>query len=90
MSRHVLFPGTFDPPTLGHIDLVRRALRLFERVTVALAEHPTKTALFGIDERLRLLEESCSGLGQVQVVRRAGLVSDAVPDFAPTTQELHP
>ncbi len=74
---HALFPGTFDPPTLGHLDVLGRAAHLFDRVTVALADHPTKEALFPVDERLRLLEECVSGLDGVEVARWSGLVVDA-------------
>ena len=81
LSKHVLFPGTFDPPTLGHVDLIRRGLRLFERVTVALAKHPTKQALFSFEERLALLEESTADLPGVGVVRLEGLVVHAAADL---------
>jgi len=77
MALHVLFPGTFDPPTLGHLDVVQRAARLFDRVTVALAEHATKTPLFPLDEREALLRECTAGLDRVEVVRLEGLVVDA-------------
>jgi len=53
----VLYPGSFDPVTLGHLDLVQRALRLFDRVTVAVAVNPTKTPLFSVEERIAMLEE---------------------------------
>ncbi len=76
-AAHALFPGTFDPPTLGHLDLVQRASRLFERVTVALAEHPTKTPTLSFEERQRLLEECTREFDGVQVVRLEGLVVDA-------------
>lgn len=71
---HALFPGTFDPPTLGHLDLVRRALELFERVTVAVAVHPTKQALFDVEERLDLLRAVTKDLGDVHVARIDGLL----------------
>jgi pantetheine-phosphate adenylyltransferase len=74
---HALFPGTFDPPTAGHMDLVERAARLFERLTVALAEHPTKQALFTVEERLELLQQCTSAWPNVLVRRHAGLVVDA-------------
>lgn len=73
-GRHALFPGTFDPPTLGHLDLVRRALALFERVTVAVASHPTKQALFPVEERLELLRAITRDLGDVGVTRIEGLL----------------
>lgn len=73
-AAHVLFPGTFDPPTLGHLDLVRRAAALFARVTVAVAENAGKQALFDVEERLALLRASTAGLANVSVVRVDGLV----------------
>ncbi len=84
MDPHVLFPGTFDPPTLGHLDLVRRAAALFGRVTVAVADHPSKTALFSVEERLALLEESTAGIPGVAVARISGLVVDACKDLGAT------
>jgi pantetheine-phosphate adenylyltransferase len=75
-ARHALFPGTFDPVTLGHLDLIRRASRTFERVTLAVATHPTKTGLLSIDERLDLLRAASSDLPNVDVVRLEGLVVD--------------
>lgn len=75
--RHALFPGTFDPPTLGHLDLVERASVLFERVTVAVATHPEKKSLFGVEERLALLQECSAGLANVQVAAIEGLVVHA-------------
>lgn len=75
-SSHALFPGTFDPPTLGHLALVRRALHLFDRVTVALAAHPTKRTLFTIEEREQLLRESLQGEERVSFARFEGLVVD--------------
>jgi len=81
---HVLFPGTFDPPTLGHLDLVTRAARLFARVTVAVAENPTKQALFGVEERLTLLRECTASLDNVGVARVAGLAVDACRQLGAT------
>ena len=78
---HVLFPGTFDPPTLGHLDLVRRSIALFGRVTVALAEHPTKQSLFDVNERIELLRESTRDLDGVEVVHLEGLVIEACERF---------
>ncbi len=77
MASHLLFPGTFDPPTLGHVDLVRRALELFDRVTVGLAEHPSKQALFTAKERAELFEACTHGWEGVEVVVIDGLVVQA-------------
>ena len=73
---HALFPGTFDPVTQGHLDLVRRAAALFERVTVAVASHPTKTELLPLERRLELLRETTAGIPGVEVARLEGLVVD--------------
>jgi pantetheine-phosphate adenylyltransferase len=77
LATHVLFPGTFDPPTLGHLDLVARAARLFARVTLGVAENASKQALLGVEERLALLRESTAGIDNVAVVRVEGLVVEA-------------
>lgn len=77
MATHVLFPGSFDPPTLGHLDLVRRAARLFARVTVGVADHSQKQALFPVEERLALLRALVTELDNVAVVRIEGLTVSA-------------
>ena len=76
-NSHALFPGSFDPPTLGHADLVRRALGLFGRVTVLVAAHPSKNRLFSAEERCDLLREALSGLEGVTVAQTSGLLVDA-------------
>ena len=73
----MLLPGTFDPPTLGHLDLVERAARLFARVTLGVAENASKQALFGVEERLALLRAATAGIDNVAVVRVEGLVVDS-------------
>lgn len=78
---HALFAGTFDPPTLGHVDVVRRAALLFERVTVGLADHPEKHPLFSIEERLELWRELARPLRVVVVARVTGLVVDAAREL---------
>jgi pantetheine-phosphate adenylyltransferase len=59
MPRTALFPGSFDPVTNGHIDLVRQACRLADCLVLAIGTHPGKAPLFGTEERLARLEESC-------------------------------
>jgi pantetheine-phosphate adenylyltransferase len=73
-SLHALFPGTFDPVTHGHLDIVRRAAKLFDRVTVAVALHPSKQELLPVPERLALLREVTADIGGVDVVQIEGLV----------------
>jgi len=59
MPRTALFPGSFDPVTIGHLDLVRQACRLADRLVLAIGTHPGKAPLFGTEERLAMLEETC-------------------------------
>lgn len=73
MSRAV-YAGTFDPMTLGHLDVATRAAHVFERLTVAVAEDPRKTLLFSVEERLELARTSVAGLANVEVVPFGGLL----------------
>jgi pantetheine-phosphate adenylyltransferase len=59
MVRTALFPGSFDPVTNGHLDVVRQAARLAPRLVLAIGTHPGKTPLFTAEERLAMIEESC-------------------------------
>ena len=80
MHKDVLavYPGTFDPITLGHEDVVRRATQLFGRVIVAVAAGHHKKRLFSVDERLEMVREAVKGYPQVQVESFAGLLRDFV------------
>jgi pantetheine-phosphate adenylyltransferase len=80
-ARHALFPGTFDPFTLGHRDLVARAARLFGRVTVAVARNPEKQSLFSAEERAELARGAVSGIGEIEVTLIPGLVVQACEDL---------
>jgi pantetheine-phosphate adenylyltransferase len=71
-----LCPGTFDPVTNGHLDIVRRAARLFERVVVAVVENPAKEPLFEVRERVEMLGEAVTELDNVEVDSFAGLLVD--------------
>ena len=64
MSRTALFPGSFDPVTNGHLDLVRQAARLADRLVLAIGTHPGKAPLFSAEERLAMLEETCGALAR--------------------------
>jgi pantetheine-phosphate adenylyltransferase len=64
MPRIALFPGSFDPVTNGHLDIVRQAGRLAERLVLAIGTHPGKTPLFSAQERLGMLEETCAPLAR--------------------------
>ena len=67
MPRTALFPGSFDPVTNGHLDIVAQAARLAERLVLAICTHPGKSPLFSADERLAMLNETCAS-----VARKAG------------------
>jgi pantetheine-phosphate adenylyltransferase len=71
-----LCPGTFDPVTNGHLDIVRRAAGLFDRVVVAVVENPSKEPLFENAERVEMLREAVQGLNNVEVDSFAGLLVD--------------
>jgi pantetheine-phosphate adenylyltransferase len=75
-ARTAVFPGTFDPFTNGHLDLTRRAARLFERVVVAVAHNPGKGALFTAVERVEMIRGATKTLRRVEVVEFDDLVVD--------------
>jgi pantetheine-phosphate adenylyltransferase len=62
-----LYPGTFDPLTNGHLDLIKRSVRMFDKVVVAIFESPMKGPLFSVEERRRLIEESTQGLSNIEI-----------------------
>jgi len=74
MSVTALFPGTFDPPTNGHIDLIQRGSKLFGHLIVAILNNPGKNPLFSVDERVEMLTEVTSSLGNVSVATFDGLM----------------
>ncbi|MBK9240815.1 MAG: pantetheine-phosphate adenylyltransferase [Acidobacteria bacterium] len=63
-SRIAIFPGSFDPLTNGHLDVIRRTTRLFDRVIVAVLVNQEKRAVFTVDERVAMINEACAGLGE--------------------------
>jgi pantetheine-phosphate adenylyltransferase len=71
-----LCPGTFDPVTNGHLDIVRRAAGLFHRVVIAVVENPSKEPLFENTERVEMLREAVADLGNVEVDSFSGLLVD--------------
>jgi pantetheine-phosphate adenylyltransferase len=64
MPRTALFPGSFDPVTNGHLDLVRQAVRLADRLVLAIGTHPGKTPLFTVEERRAMVEETCGTIAR--------------------------
>ena len=77
-NRTVIYPGTFDPITNGHVDLVERASRLFDRVVVAIAFNEKKTPLFTLEERVELCAAAVQGIDNVEVKG----FSNPLTDFA--------
>ena len=76
--RTVIYPGSFDPPTNGHLDVIQRASRLFDRVIVGVARNENKQPLFTLAERRTLIEESVVDLGNVEVDVFEGLLVEYV------------
>ncbi len=76
MGLTALCPGTFDPVTNGHLDIIGRAGRHFDRVVVGVLENPSKQPLFSVQERISMLREACQGLGPVEVTAFGGLLVD--------------
>lgn len=76
MKKIAIYPGTFDPITNGHVDLIQRGLRIFDQIIVAVAMNPKKTSLFTVEERVRMAEEAIKGLGNVKVEPFDGLLMD--------------
>jgi len=71
--RTALYPGTFDPPTRGHLDVIRRAARLFDELVIAVAAHPTKQPVFSLTERLELVRELVREMPHVHVTPLEGM-----------------
>ncbi|EAQ97663.1 pantetheine-phosphate adenylyltransferase [Congregibacter litoralis] len=77
-NRTIIYPGTFDPITIGHVDLVERASKLFDRVVVAIAFSEKKTPLFSLEERVALCSEALAGIDGVEVKGFSNLLTDFV------------
>jgi pantetheine-phosphate adenylyltransferase len=75
MTRAV-YPGTFDPLTLGHEDVVKRAAKLFDEVILAIAESTAKRPLFSLDERVHIATELLAPVANIKVVRFGGLLTE--------------
>lgn len=69
-----LYPGSFDPLTFGHIDLIARGARLFDNLVVAVVHNPSKHALFSVEERMAMLRENCAKFDNVEVDSFEGLL----------------
>jgi pantetheine-phosphate adenylyltransferase len=76
MGLTALCPGTFDPVTNGHLDIIGRASETFETVVVGALENPSKQPMFSLEERVAMLKEACVGMPDVTVVSFRGLLVD--------------
>ena len=76
MQRIAIYPGSFDPVTLGHIDITKRGLKLFDRIIVTILINPSKKSLFTIEERLEMLNESMAGMANIEFDTYDGLLVD--------------
>ena len=74
--RRLVYPGSFDPVTNGHLDIVGRAARIADELIVAVLRNPNKTALFSVDERLEMLREVTKEHDNVRVAKFKGLIVD--------------
>jgi pantetheine-phosphate adenylyltransferase len=78
MARVAIYPGSFDPITNGHMDLIERGLRIFDQIIVAIAVNPVKKPLFSIEERIDLIRHSLNDHPRVKVDHFTGLLVDFV------------
>jgi pantetheine-phosphate adenylyltransferase len=77
----VIYPGSFDPPTLGHVSIASRAAELFERVVVVVAHNPHKDHWFSADKRVELFQRSMADFKNVEVICREGLVAEVAVEL---------
>lgn len=71
-----IYPGSFDPVTFGHIDIIKRAAKVFEHLTVAVLNNKVKSPLFSVEERVMMLREVCKDLPNVTIDSFSGLLAD--------------
>jgi len=76
MCQIAIYPGTFDPVTYGHIDLIKRAQEIFPELIVAVAHNPHKSPIFSLEERVAMLKQATAGLKGVEISQFDGLVVD--------------
>ena len=74
--KKVIYPGTFDPITNGHLDIMTRAADMFDQIIIGVAASPSKKTLFSLEERVKLVEESTSHLSNVSAAGFSGLLVD--------------
>lgn len=80
MQKRAIYPGTFDPITNGHLDIVTRATQMFDHVILAIAASPGKKPMFTLDERVALAQKATAHLGNVEVVGFSDLMANFARD----------
>ncbi|MFO8110929.1 MAG: pantetheine-phosphate adenylyltransferase [Desulfosalsimonadaceae bacterium] len=76
MEKIAIYPGSFDPVTNGHMDIITRGLKLFDRIIVTILENPSKSLLFTLPERMDLLSDCLAGIDNVEIDSYQGLLVD--------------
>lgn len=76
VKQRAIYPGSFDPVTFGHLDLIQRALSLFDELLVVIAVNPDKSTLFSIEERMEMMKRAVRGLKRVKIESFKGLTVD--------------
>ncbi len=75
-----VYPGSFDPVTYGHIDIIARAARIFDSLTVSVLNNKAKSPLFSVDERVKMLQDVCREIPNVKIDSFSGLLADYVSE----------
>lgn len=76
MTSIAIYPGTFDPLTYGHMDVVERGLKIFDKVIISILNNKTKVPLFTVEERIEIMKESLKGFDRVEIAAFDGLIVD--------------
>jgi len=76
MNRTAIYPGTFDPITLGHVDVVLRGLKVFDRLVIGVAENPNKKPMFDLETRLSMVRQTFAADERIEAVAFSGLLVD--------------
>ena len=76
MNKHAIYPGTFDPITVGHIDIMKRACSMFDEITIAVAKSASKAPMFSLEQRIAMVEAVTKDFPKIKVVGFEGLLVD--------------
>jgi len=79
--KKALYPGSFDPLTNGHIDIIKRAAKIFDGIIVAVGHNNNKSAIFTVEERIKHLQAICNPMKNVEICSFKGLLTEAVKNF---------